>query len=351
MKKKRSIYVLGLVILMVMSLVGCGSSSKTNFMASADGAMTESMDGGDLYYDESYDDYYEYESDWENGSSGNTTGNVNSNRKLIKTMSLSAETYEFDKLVGTVETRVNALGGYMESASIHTNYNDLKYGDFVIRIPVPNMDQLVNEVAEISNITDRDMSQRDVTLDYVDMESHKNALQAEEESLLALLANAQSIEDIITLQSRLSEVRYQIESMESQLRTMDNLVEYATINLTISEVEDYTPAPVKNPTVGERISAGFSNTMEDITEGCKNLIVEIAVNSPYLIIWIVILGGTALILRAIIKSAIKKGDENEAKRLKAQQEILMRQQQNMQGAPTGATQSVQKPEGNQNEQK
>lgn len=311
MKKRKLFAVTLLMVIMCVSLTACGSS---------DGAKTESSVSYDtvtngLYYEDSY------ETEWDDGMT-DTSSSVSSNRKLIKTVDLTAETYEFEELLATIEKKVDFLGGYMESTSVHTNWNDLKYGDFIIRVPVDKLDQFVTEFAEVSNITDKSSTQKDVTLSYVDLESHKAALEAEETSLLNLLTNATSIDDIITIQSRLTEVRYQLESMESQLRTMDNLIDYATIYLYVEEVETYTP--VEEPSMGERISTGFKQSLEQVGTGFKNFIIFVLVNSPYLVIWAVIIVVTIIVLRLIIKAAIKKGDENEAKR---QREMQARMQQ------------------------
>ena len=233
MKKK---FFSSIVLSMLLSVMftSCGSSSDVAYDSFTESAKGTATNGSDLYYDEEYG----VESEWDDGSDNVSNENVSSNRKLIKTVDLQAETYEFDELVATIEARVATLGGYMENSSIHTKYDNLKYGDFVIRIPVNKLNDFVTEFSEMSNITDKDTSQKDVTLSYVDMQSHKEALLAEESSLLNLLENATSIEDIILLQERLTDVRYQIESMESQLRTMDNLIDYATVNLYISEVSN-----------------------------------------------------------------------------------------------------------------
>lgn len=310
MKKRKALNIIILAMLLCVSLTACGSSTETSYdsmMESNKGMSTNG--GGDLYYD----DEYGAEEEWNDGAGDSQGESVSSNRKLIKTVQLTAETYEFDELIATVEQKVSSLGGYMENASIHTRYDDLKYGDFVIRIPVNKLDKFVTEFAEISNITDKDTSQKDVTLSYVDLESHKAALEAEEKSLLNLLENAASIEDIIALQSRLTDVRYQIESMESQLRTMDNLIEYATIDLYISEVETYTP--IEEPGMGERISTGFKNSIDEVVEGFKNLIVFIVVNSPFFVILAVVVLVLALIIRWIVKFAIKKVEANEEKKI------------------------------------
>ena len=79
--------------------------------------------------------------------------------------------------------------------------------------------------------------------------------------MMALLEQATSIEDIITIESRLSEVRYQIESMESQLRTFDNQVDYSTVSISISEVKELTP--VVEESAGTRIRNGFVNSLNN----------------------------------------------------------------------------------------
>lgn len=334
MKKRKSVLVVVLAMLLSMSLTACGSSGGTFDSITETANKATMSDGSDLYYEESV----EVEEDWDNGSTDGKES-VSFNRKLIKTVNLTAETYEFDKLVSTVESRVNSLGGYMESASVHTRYDDLQYGDFIIRIPVNKLDQFITEFSEMSNITDRDTTQKDVTLSYVDLESHKAALEAEEKSLLNLLENAASIEDIIALQSRLTDVRYQIESMESQLRTMDNLIEYATINLYIDEVETYTP--VEEPSVGEQISTGFKSSLEDVGNGFKNFFVFVVVNSPFLVVWGIIIAIFVIVIRWIIKTAIKKMEANEEKRLMEQRARMQASQANapQMNAPQNAPQN------------
>lgn len=327
MKKRRSL----LVAVLLMAMIGttaCGSSGYDSAPSEENSSVI--YDNGDGLYEESYDD--------SSAVTEESATSVTDNRKLIKTVDLYAETYEFQNLVATVENKVASLGGYMESASIHTRYNDLQYGYFVIRIPVDKLDQFVEEVSGISNITDRDISQEDVTLTYVDLESHKAALEAEETSLLALLENAASIEDIIALQSRLTEVRYQLESMESRLRTMDNLIDYATINLNVDEVETYTP--VEEPSVGERISTGFMNSLESVGNGFKNFFIFIVVNLPHLVVWGAIITGIVIVVRLIVKTSIKKSEQRAIERQKALQAYW---QQN--GVQTNVPQNTQYTEG------
>ncbi|MCI8799673.1 MAG: DUF4349 domain-containing protein [Lachnospiraceae bacterium] len=209
-------------------------------------------------------------------------------RKIIREVSLEVETREFEELVRDLETRVRELGGYVESmdtfnGSSFSDSRRMRSADMTVRIPSDKTDSFLEKVSDAGNIVRRSESTDDVTLSYVDMESRRNTLRTEQNRLLEFLDRAENVEEIITLEERLSEVRYQLESMESKLRTIDNLVDYSTIHMNISEVKDLTPEA--EPTVRERISEGFLQNVGKIQKGATDFAVWLLVSIPYLIIW------------------------------------------------------------------
>lgn len=105
--------------------------------------------------------------------------------------------------------------------------------------------------------------------------------------LLELLEQAETIDDIITIESRLSDVRYQIESMESQLRTFDNQVSYSTVYLYIDEVKTYTQT--EEQTRLQRMAGGFVNSLKGIGNGFLDFCVSFVIALPYLVVWAVII--------------------------------------------------------------
>lgn len=314
------------LVMAAILMTGCGSSGdKLNL-------MTESAyDSG--YYDESFggyatDDIYSYDAaaaeavedmEWE--ASAEEAGGVkddaespqvqDTNRKLIKNVNMDVETEEFDTLLGRVEEKVNSLGGYVESSY---TYNGSSYygsnnrnASMTIRIPAEKLDDFLSEVAQSSNVISRNDSVTDVTLQYVDMESHKKALLAEQERLLELMEQVETIEDMIVLESRLSEVRYQIESMESQLRTYDNQISYSTIYLNINEVTKLTP--VKEQSAWEKISTGFVESLYGVGTGILNFIIRFIINLPYLVVWAIVIAVIVLIIKLIRKSMKKRKEK------------------------------------------
>ena len=122
---------------------------------------------------------------------------------------------------------------------------------------------------------------------YVDTESRKIALETERDRLLELLEKAETVEDIITIEGRLSEVRYQLESYASQLRTYDNLVDYSTVHISIREVDRETKVEPK--TFWEEVTEEFGDSLYCIGRDCKRFAIWFLGSTPYLLIWAVVI--------------------------------------------------------------
>ena len=314
---KKKIGIILSVLLVVLSLTACGrgeSAASTELYSANKMApmVTESatMDSG-FYSDSEYSE--EYSGDYSNESGDLKSDNSKLNdsaRKLIKTVGLTVETEQFDDLVGVVEERIKGLHGYIESQNVFNNslrsseYYSSRSCDMTVRIPAANLDNFVDFVGANSNVLNKYVNVEDVTLNYVDTESKKKTYEIEQERLLALLEKCDSVEDMITIESRLSEVRYKLESQESTLRTYDNLVDYATVNISIEEVTKYTePEP---ETYGQRISRAFKDGLERTTENLKDFLVGFVDALPGLVVFVLVCLIIFVIVRAIYKASNKK---------------------------------------------
>lgn len=315
----KKFYVLGMTALLTVSmLTGCGGSSSAS--DTAENVASEYAATDDIYYGESAK--MSEESAADSGSTGETQV-VDTNRKLIKTVNMTVETEDYDTLVPKVTNRIQQLGGYIESSDIGKNnsygeYESQRYANITARIPKAQMEDFVSEVAEASNVISKTESAEDVTLQYVDVESHKKALETEQERLLELLSNAENMEDIITIESKLSEIRYQIESYTSQMRTFDNQVDYSTVYLYITEVHVLTPQV--EPGAGERIRQGFADNVVAIGSGIKNFVIEFIIFIPYLILLGILAVIVVFLYKKINKISNERYEKRKAERQKKQEE-------------------------------
>lgn len=234
------------------------------------------------------------------------------NRKLIRDGSAEVQTKEFDKFVTELEKTVAALGGYLESSNIQNNsYSDYsnRYADFTVRVPAEKFDEFFEKVGSIASLTNKTSSIRDITADYIDVESRIKALEAEQKSLLSILERATKISDIIEVQSRLTDVNAQLDAFNSKLRSFDNLVAYSTIILNVEEVER-VKEEITKPTFFQEIKIGLSDSFYDIGQGIKNFAINFISNLPYIIIWAIIGVVVFIIIRKIYKKRKAKKQSN-----------------------------------------
>lgn len=333
MKKKKVTYVLGLCFMAAALQIGCGGSASADYAVTEEAAAEAPMEeviyesnsmvtGGssaEMKEMEAMEDAVVDEGSGDADSNKDTSSQTDGERverKLIKTVDLNLETENYDSLMVGLEKEIETLGGYIEyKDAYHGNYNSRtnsyrnRYANITARIPATKLDEFTKTVGEIGNITYESESVEDVTLKYVDLSSHKKMLVAEQERLMELLENAGSMEDIITIESRLSEVRYQIESMESQLRTFDNQVDYSTVHINVEEVERYTPQPEKS--TWERIKSGFAENVYRVTNGIKNFAIEFVIAIPIMLLWCVGIAVAVLLVRVILKKRRKKGEKKD----------------------------------------
>lgn len=311
--RKKSYIVIALIVATIIS--GCSRNKADN--------MLQKEEEGKDSYSPTYDMTEEIEPEEELSGldSGNfaedklesTTNNnqvseaKNNNQKLIRRFIIDVETQEFDSLLSGIRKKIQDTLGYIESSEISgRSYGDnsLQYATMIVRIPKQSVDEFVHAVDKLGNVVNTKESAEDVTLAYVDAESRQKALEVQQERLLEILSKAEKIADIIELEERLSDVRYELESYATTIRTYDNLVDYSTVTLHIDEVKRMTI--VKEETILDQMSSGISDTLYDIKTWMQNVAIKVVVNLPYIVIWTIIIligifGG-----KRIYKKKVKK---------------------------------------------
>lgn len=259
-------------LLLLLSLAGCGAQSMATddrYDMEFSKGETASADNGTGLYGDGYE----------------SPAPQSENRKWIVTVNMSAETEDMDLLLSQLEAQIKAAEGYVEDQNIHngsaySSSRRYRSANLTIRIPADRVDTFITQMEDVSNVVSSSTNRVDVTLNYADTESRLNALRAEEARLLELMAQAETMSDLLEIEGRLTDVRYQLESAASQLKLYDNQVDYATIYLNISEVQEYTP--VEEKTIWQRISDGIMDSLEGLWTILVELFVFLLSASPYL---------------------------------------------------------------------
>lgn len=248
---------------------------------------------------------------------------IQNGRKLIKTVRLEMQTKEFDALTDGLVKKVQEMDGYIESSAMWGNsyYNSsTRSSEYTVRVPADRLNEFIDVVGGLGNITYKNESVEDVTLQYVDVESRKKALETEQDRLLELLEQAENLEDLLAIESRLSEVRYELENYGSQKRYLDNQIDYSTVYLTVTEVERITETGKK--TFFEEIAERFGNSLYTVGFGMREFVIVLVGSLPVLAVWVLVIAVVVLAVRRVIykkkgirifrrKKAVQEKTENQ----------------------------------------
>ena len=235
-------------------------------------------------------------------------------RVIIKNAGLSVQTLEYDKFMASLNQHIIEAGGYISASTQNGNPvsdpDDMRFASLTVRIPADKLDEFLNTVGTLGNITSRSETAEDITTAYIDTEAKLEALRTEYDALLAMLEKAEAVSDLVSIQDRLSQVRYQIEAQERIIRSYDDKVAFSTVSMSVYEVRRETP--VGDETFWQEISRRFSESLADVGHGFTRVSAWVLGNLPEILVWLVVIAIIVLIIVLCVK---------HSKRRKAQKNI------------------------------
>lgn len=325
MKKRNRLLALLLAALMIAAaLTACGASSKVT----SDTAATESMENSSAMDMSATGDAAPGDMNMDMGTtesapeapaeeSGGTTGETVdaaqpdtdlSEQKIIYNADVTVETLEFDKALESIDAMIADLGGFTESANVSGNscYDSdgtVRITDrrayYTLRVPADRFQEALDRTGSIGNVISNTKDAQNVTSQFTDQEARKTSLETQEQRLLELLSQAADVDTLVTLEARLSEVRYEIESIERNLRNMQNQVDYSTITLSLYEVAVYTPTASVQRTFGQRVADAFSGGWSNFVRTMQEVFITILYSLPALILLAVVIVVVIVVVRRV----------------------------------------------------
>ncbi len=307
MNKKKALTIVMAAALLLGLLGGCGSK---NLSMDADTSKSFLYADDGTSYEMAMAAPAAMSGAGSNGKSAASTASIPlpENRKWVITMSLTAETENLTDAMGLLAEKIQASGGYVESQSVSgtaVNSGRSPSAYITVRVPAEQLDSFVEDVSGMTNVVSSSRYVEDITLSYTDTEGRVKALKTEEARLLELMEQAQTMSDLLEIEERLTEVRYQLENYTSTLRLYDNQVDYATLDLTLREVAKFTP-PEKQG-FWEKVTSGLADSIVDLGQGLVDVAAWVLIELPYLVLvgllgWLVVF----LTRRSIKKRRAKK---------------------------------------------
>ena len=160
------------------------------------------------------------------------------------------------------------------------------YGFISIRIPRSNTDVLSNIIRDISEkIIRENLYSNDVTDQYSDLSARINNMKVAEQTYLRLFNEAKSIEDMVNIQEKINEIRWNIENLEGQINYIDSTTSTTLINVSLQQSSDQQPIINEKWKPFDTLKDSLRDLVE-FTQGFANILIRILIFSP---IWIGIL--------------------------------------------------------------
>lgn len=305
----KKLAVLAAAILLCTSLVSCGAAAGKN----------ESYRDSDLYYAETtaanYDIGYlepsasadSYKSE-NTDSAGMPSANPVREEKLVYTASVTLESEDFEAASDALHQKIASLGGIIVSENAY-NLNKKGYGgrsmDMTVRIPQENYETFLAGLSDICNVAAVNRYVENLTERYYDNENRLKSYRIQEERLFAMLEKAESVTEMLEIESRLCDVQYQIEALTNTQRTIDNDVRYSTFNLTLTEVKKFTtPEP---ETFSDKFKEAVGGSVESFGVFSENLLFFFIYVLPYLLCVAVVI----VVVLVIVKVSKKKKEKKQ----------------------------------------
>ena len=246
------------------------------------------------------------------GSSADTLAlepTAETSRKLIRTASLTIRTAQYDADLEALTQLVSSVGGYIESTyqSGDLESGSARSNSMTLRIPSDKLDEFLNGLDSVGRVVDRSESSTDMTVQYADNEARLATLRAKMERLNELLEKAETVEDLISIESAIADTQYSIDSYETRQRTIDRQVDMSEVDVYLRE--DSPVEVTSEISLGERISRAFQTSVEDFGQFLRNMLVFVVMALPALGLIVIVTAAVLLICRA--KKKGKKAKETK----------------------------------------
>ena len=222
---KKRLFPLFLAFLLLLSACGASVGNSASAAAGDSGSMPGDANG------------WTEDASADTAESGADFSAVRKNAKLILNANLTLETQDFDKASADIEKMAADAGGYLESSSLSGDAGS-RHASYVLRIPQEKFEAFYEQLGSSVHVVYSSRSSEDVTEQYTDIETRLATLTTKHERLLALLDQADKMEDIISLENALADCEYEIDSLTGSKRHYDDLVGFSTFYVDLKEVQD-----------------------------------------------------------------------------------------------------------------
>ena len=179
-------------------------------------------------------------------------------KKIIKDGRIGLRVSELENTKLRIETLINIHGGYYANESFNKTDWESSF-NLIIRVPSVNFEKFISGIEKgDGEILYKDIQARDVTDQFIDLETRLENKRNYLSRYKDLLKRANSVKEILEIEEKIRGLEEEIESTTGRLKYLSDLVEYSTLDLSISTQNDFEYNPAKRDRFSERFKQSLS---------------------------------------------------------------------------------------------
>lgn len=177
---------------------------------------------------------------------------------VIRNAYISIEIDDYTAIRPKIDSLITLFKGRIVNENMQ-NSDYQKTNDFTIRVPASSLDKMQTAIVGLAKRVDyQRVESTDVTEEYIDLEARLSNQKKVEETFLKLLRKTESVEEILKIETKLSEIRSQIESSIGRMKYLKTLSEFSTIYLTLYQKIDFKYEPERPKPFTERFKQALT---------------------------------------------------------------------------------------------
>jgi hypothetical protein len=196
---------------------------------------------------------------------------------------------DFDASQKRLESILKRHGGYVGDMTTSAPEGADRKLTAALRVPSDQLDAAIAEVKEIGHVESESQSGEDVTSQYVDLQARLTNARNTEQRLTELLRRQTGkLDEVVTVEEKISDVREQIERMEAEQKNLSRRVNFGTLNVSFSE-ERKSQLQVVPPSVGTQFHNAAVEGYSTVVDGIVSFLVFLMSWGPSMLLWAAIL--------------------------------------------------------------
>lgn len=240
-----------------------------------------------------------------------------SGRMIALTYSFQLESTDYEKDVATLDRLIAENGGYISSSDLSvqpSKEKDIHSAFFQVKIPRDKAEFFRKAVtAEVGTLRSSSSNSQDFTESYSDTALRLVSEKKKLEAFNALYKRAESMEDIMAIQSQIIDCQSRIDQMESSQRVIEGKVNFSDFSISLKEVFLLSPVASQDPSFSSRLSEAFAASLTGLKSGLEELLLFIVEFWPILLVFIFIVLLIVGFKRRVASRRKKKEEKAEAR--------------------------------------